>query len=718
MATTVGASTITINQDHQFLVCQRDATIQATGDVGYFARDTRLVSGYRVTLNGLPPILLDAMTIEHFSARHEFISPELPISGGFLATPEASLPARSVGFRLERTILEGVHEDYRLVNYALQPVRLSLEVEIESDFADLFDVRWHRLVRRGSLQTTWRPDQGELETTYRNDGFERTLVVRVARTDSPAQFANGALVFPLELAPKQVWETCLEWLPVQDGRRGRVLGCRQLTGKGGEVETGRLPPVEVSTSHPTLPAIWRQAVTDMEALRMADFAAGRSIFVPAAGIPWYVTLFGRDSLVVSMQSISGFPEFALGALERLGRFQATDDDPQQDKEPGKIPHELRFGELAELNLLPFAPYYGTADATPLYIIVLSYAYQWTGRRRLLDRYRPNAEAALRWLLESGDLDGDGFQEYRRRSERGLYNQGWKDSNDAIRHEDGTIAPVPLALCELQGYAFDALGRMAEMYELWGDEERAHDLRRRARRLYDRFNEDFWWESEGTYYLGLDGEKRPIRSVASNVGHCLSSGIVAPERAGRVVDRLMAPDMWTGWGIRTLSADHPGYNPYSYHCGSVWPHDNATIAGGFRRVGRHEDAQRVAEGIIAAAERFDKYQVPELWAGLPREEAAFPVPYLGANVPQAWAAASIFRFVAILCGIHTVGATRTIYVNPDLPDWLPDITLHNLRAGRGAAVLRMRRDELEVLDNTTGFEVVHGPVPRKPVPDAD
>ena len=351
------------------------------------------------------------------------------------------------------------------------------------------------------------------------------------------------------------------------------------------------------------------------------------------------------------------------------------------------------------------------------MVVLSYAYEWSADKRLLRRYRPAAEAALRWMLESGDRDGDGYQEYATRSTRGLFNQGWKDSAVAIQHEDGRIPSVPIALCELQAYAFDALLRMARIREAFGDDDGSHELRTRARRLYDRFNDDFWWESEGTYYLGLDGDKRPIRSVASNAGHCLAAGLVPPDRADRVVDRLMAPDMWTGWGIRTLSADHPGYNPYAYHLGSVWPHDNATIAGGFRRYGRIKDAQRVAEGIFAAADLFESHRLPELFAGLDREPGGFPVQYLGANVPQAWAAASVFRFVAILCGIHAQGSRRRVYVNPDLPDWLPSITLRNLRAGKGAMDLRMERDKVDVLANTTGFEVVHGRVPRPALPDA-
>ena len=718
MAVIVGPSTITINHNNRFLIAQPDATIAPSDDVGFFAQDTRFVSTYGVTINGRAPVLLNAARIEHFSVRHEFASPELPLGTGALGASGISLPPRSIGFRLDRTISEGIHEDYDLVSYAPIPVRLILELEISSDFADIFDVRWKQLLRRGDLQTAWRQSTSQLRTTYRNGDFVRELVVRVAKAGAPAQFANGHLVFAFTLEPKETWHTCVHWLPVIGRRKARVLECSALLPEDAKLDTKVLPPVEIEADGSVLPAIWRQAVSDMEALRMEEFAVGRSVYVPAAGIPWYVTLFGRDSLVVAMESISGFPEFATGALDRLAAFQATDDVPEQDKEPGKVPHELRFGELAELGLLPFAPYYGTHDATPLFVVVLSYAYEWSADKKLLRRFRPAAEAALRWILESGDRDGDGFQEYGTRSSRGLFNQGWKDSAVAIQHHDGTIPELPIALCEFQGYAYDAMLRMAAIREVFDDPAGAADLRSRARRLYDRFNDDFWWESEGTYVLGLDGRKRQIRTVASNAGHCLASGIVAPDRADRVVDRLMAPDMWSGWGIRTLSADHPGYNPFAYHLGSVWPHDNATIAGGFARYGRIAEAQRVTEGIFAAAERFESYQLPELFAGLPREPGAFPVQYLGANVPQAWAAASVFRFVAILCGIHALGSKRTLYVNPQLPDWLPTVTIRNLRAGHGSADLRLERDQVEVLSNSTGFEIVHGSAPRAGPPGED
>jgi glycogen debranching enzyme len=430
-----------------------------------------------------------------------------------------------------------------------------------------------------------------------------------------------------------------------------------------------------------------------------------------------VTLFGRDSLIVSMMSISGYPEFASGAIKRLSELQATSDDPQRDMEPGKIPHEIRHGELAALGILPHQPYYGTHDATSLFIVVLSYLYQWTGDAAILERYLPNAEAALRWIDEHGDRDGDGLQEYATRSTRGYYNQGWKDAGDAIIDAKGAIAPLPIATCELQGYVYDAKTRMAEIYQVLGKPDRAGEVHAQATEIYERFNDRFWWEGEGTYALALDGKKRQVRSVASNAGHCLASGIVPPDRARRVTQRLLAEDMWSGWGIRTLSAAHPYYNPFSYHTGSVWPHDNAIVAGGFRHYGFDEEAAQVAKGIFDAAEQFPNHRLPELFSGVGRDEGGFPVQYLGASAPQAWAAASIFRLVAILCGIHarvSPEGERELFVNPALPPWLPSLTITRLRAGRGAVDLRVHDGEVEELSNSTGYTVI-ADVPPRPVP---
>jgi glycogen debranching enzyme len=701
----VGPSVIMINRDDRVLVCQPDARIVDGFDGGFFARDTRFVSGYGLLLNGRRPVLLNASPVQSFSARFEFTNDALLDAVG-------PVEPHTLAVRLDRTIAGGLHEDYDIVNYARRAVRLTIEVEVHSDFADIFDVKDGNTVRRGTIQTSWFRSKRELRTTYINSTFRRELVVGVAKADSPPQFANGRLVFVATIPPKGVWHTCIHWLPITESRRRpAVLECNAITAPLPAAPPS-LPRVRLETPNITVRRAWERSVLDMEALRLEDPSFERGVFIPAAGVPWFVTLFGRDSLVVSMQGISGFPEFAVGALRRLSVLQATGDDPERDMEPGKIPHEIRHGELAQLGLLPFQPYYGTHDATSLFVIVVSYLYHWLGDVGVIERYLPNVEAAMAWIDRSGDRDGDSFQEYATRSRHGYYNQGWKDAGDAIPAADGSLAPLPLAICELQGYAYDAKLRLGDMYEMVGRPKDAERLRKEAHRLFDRFNEAFWWEAEGTYYLGLDGNKRPIETVASNAGHLLASGIVPADRAARVVGRLMAEDMWSGWGIRTLSSDHPAYNPFSYHTGSVWPHDGATIAGGFRRYGFVEEASQVARGLFDAAERFQAYRLPELFAGLPRQTGSFPVQYLGANVPQAWAASAIFRLVALMCGIHarTDATGSRIYLDPALPDWLPSLSIQGLRAGRGAVDLAFNDGQANVASNTTRFEIVHEPPP--------
>jgi glycogen debranching enzyme len=696
----VGPAAITINRDDRVVVCAPDGRLEPDAEHGFFARDTRFVSGWSLALNGRRPLLLNSSPVQFFSSRYEF-------TNDVLHDPSGPIEPRTISLRLDRTVAGGVHEDYDVVNYGRRPVRLTIEIELDSDFADIFDVKRGEIVRRGTLNTRWFPGRSELRTVYQNGDFRRELVVEVDRASSRAQFANGRLVFVATIAPKDVWHTCVKWLPVTGaGRRPAVLDCNAIAEPLRELRPSRLPVVRLEAPNEAVRHAWDQAIADLEALRLEDPAFERSVVIPAAGVPWFVTLFGRDSLVVSWQVVAGYPEFAVGALRRLSALQASGDDPERDMEPGKIPHEIRHGELAQLGILPYTPYYGTHDATSLFVIVLSLLHDWVGDRGIVDRYLPAADAAMRWIDAFGDRDGDGFQEYATRSSRGYRNQGWKDAFDAVPHADGSLAPLPVALVELQGYAYDAKRRLAGLYELVGRDRDAHRLATEAAALFDRVNDAFWWESEGTYYLGLDGDKRPIRTVASNAGHLLATGIVPPDRAPLVVRRLMASDMYSGWGIRTLSSDHAAYNPFSYHTGSVWPHDNAIIAEGFRRYGFDAEAAEVARGLFDAAARLVAYRLPELFAGLPRQAGSFPVQYLGANVPQAWAAGGVLQLVGTLAGIHAQSGLRgsVIVVDPALPPWLPELTLRNLRAGRGWVSLRLTGRAVEVLENTTGFRI--------------
>lgn len=378
-------------------------------------------------------------------------------------------------------------------------------------------------------------------------------------------------------------------------------------------------------------------------------------------------------------------------MKKLAELQATETDDRRDAEPGKIPHEVRTGELAHFHLIPHTPYYGTADATPLYLIVLHEAWKWLGDEALLHEHRETALRCLEWIDRYGDLDGDGFQEYRTRSAQGYENMGWKDAGDAVVYPDGRQVRQPKALCELQGYVFDAWMRMAEVFEALGERERAAGLHAKASVLRAAFEDKFWCEDPGFYAFALDSGKRPVPTIASNVGHCLWSGIASPEHAARVVRRFFEPDMWSGWGIRTLSAQNPAYNPFSYQRGSVWPHDNGIIALGFKRYGFAAEAARVARDISEAASYFVSYRLPELYAGIERRPGTFPVLYPQANVPQAWAAGSVFHLLQAMLGIRADAPRGRLYVDPELPLWLPEITLHGLAVGRARVDLRFWRD---------------------------
>jgi glycogen debranching enzyme len=448
--------------------------------------------------------------------------------------------------------------------------------------------------------------------------------------------------------------------------------------------------------------LYRQALEDMAALRLPIVGTDHKIFLPAAGLPWFVAPFGRDSLLVSLQNLLIYPDFARGSLDILGSLQAKAEDDYRDAEPGKILHEIRYGELAHLKLIPHTPYYGTADATPLYLITLHATWRATGDKMLLERHLATAEDCLSWIDRYGDRDGDGFQEYQTKSPVGYENMGWKDSGDSVVYPDGSLVKGPKALCELQGYVYSAWQRMAEIFDELGKPGRAEELRIKAEALFKRFNDAFWDEDLGFYAFALDGEKKKVLTVASNPGHCLWSGIVPPERAAKVVKRLMAPDMWSGWGIRTLSALHPSFNPYNYQTGSVWPHDNAIIALGFKRYGFGAEAARIARDISDAGSHFLSNQLPELYTTIERDEDSFPVQYLGANVPQAWAAGSVFALMHAILGTVPDAPRGKLYVDPLLPAWLPDLTLLDLHVGRDRFDIRFWRDGDE-----TQFEVLNG-----------
>ena len=679
----VGPPLLTINNSGTFMVTDLAGEIAADTEQGLFANDTRFVSYYSISANGRSWKRRTSSTPTYYSAR-------IYLTNAQFSTIEDEVVAGTLALVVTRSVSDGVHEDLDIRNFGLKPVRFNLEIALRSDFADIFEVKSHRFVRRGKTETEWDKERQELKTRYTNHDFRRTFIARFI-SDSPASDANGRITFDVNLPPGAEWHGCNEFVLIEnDHVRAPVRSCFD---KADETPFDALQrdwlgrATSLTSGNEDLYRLYRQSVEDMGALRLHDHDSSGDLWVPAAGVPWFVTLFGRDSLLVGLQNTLVNPGFALGALKKLAEFQAAEVDDWRDAEPGKIPHEIRFGELAHFHLIPHTPYYGTADATPLYLIVLHEAWKWLGDASLLREYRDVALRCLDWIDGYGDLDRDGFQEYQTRSKQGYENMGWKDSGDACVYPDGTPVRQPKALCELQGYVFDAWMRMAEVFDALGEPQRASNLRSKAADLKSRFEQCFWCEDIGYYAFMLDPEKQPVRTIASNAGHLLWSGIVSRHHAALVVKRLFEPDMWSGWGVRTLSARNPAYNPYSYQLGSVWPHDNGIIALGAKRYGFADEAARIARDISEAASYFVSYRLPELYGGVQRGPGTFPVQYSAANVPQAWAAGGVFHLLQAILGLQADAPNHRLNIDPQLPHWLPDLRLSGLTVGQAKVDLR-------------------------------
>jgi glycogen debranching enzyme len=695
----VGPHQIAIHHGQTVLVSEPDGQINWPSEKGLYFFDTRVISSWTIYANGEPWELLNGGAITYYASRTYLTNRRVPTFGGIISP-------RTLGLVVSRLIGDGVHEDIEVTNNGMQRVHFQLEISLRCDFADIFEVKAGNIVRRGRIATTWSQSKQRLRTSYRNGDFVRAITIAPGHGQAQATYSNGRLSFEISLDPAEAWHCCLLYT-LEDGERlfrppHQCADQHQKTHHAERLSDWLRSVLKIRCSNEEFYRLYRQALEDMAALRLPIIGTDHKVFLPAAGLPWFVAPFGRDSLIVSLQNTLIYPDFARGSLDIMGSLQAKTKDDYRDAEPGKIPHEIRYGELAHFKLIPHTPYYGTADATPLYLITLHAAWRATGDTELLERHLETAEECLSWIDNYGDRDGDGFQEYQTRSPVGYENMGWKDSGDSVVYPDGSLVKGPKALCELQGYVYDAWLRMSDIFEELGKLRRAEELRAKAATLFKRFNEAFWDEELGFYVLALDGEKKKVLTVASNAGHCLWSGIVPSERAEKVVKRLMAPDMWSGWGIRTLSALHPAFNPYNYQTGSVWPHDNAIIALGFKRYGFGAEAARIARDISDAGGHFLLNQLPELYTTIDRDEKSFPVQYLGANVPQAWAAGSVFALLQAILGVVPDAPRGKLYLDPLLPKWLPDLTVFDLHVGRDRFDIRFWCDGEE-----TQYDVLKG-----------
>ena len=670
------------------LACGPEGYLRADQLHGLFAGDTRVLSTYRLSIGGKPWLLLGRSRIGRATACWEFQNPAI-------RDPFGEIPAGHLLLSLRRRVDGVVHDDLRVASYHPRTVKIRLTLQIDADFADIFEVRSRTLRPRLKVRRDPRLCDGLL--SYEVDGFSRKLHIRCSPECISPTYTGSQIIFDLDLASNTEWQCCFDLIPEIDGRRL-------------EPSTDPHGP-EMSPA-----AEYRHVSIRAAGILELPFERGRddlyALAVPspqhppyvAAGVPWFLALFGRDTLVTALMSGLDGVWPALGALSALAPWQATERDDWRDAEPGKLPHEVRHGELASRGLIPHSAYYGAHDVPALYCLTLWHAWRWTGDRRLLDTYLGTALSAMRWCDELGDRDGDGLLEYGTRSRQGYFNQSWKDSGDAIVYEDGGIASLPLATVELQGYLFAAKLALAEVLDDLGRRDEAERLRRGAIMLRRLVEERFWMEDHGFYAMALDGHKRQVTSISSNPCHLLWCGLPTRERAQRVAARLLQPDLFSGWGLRTLSGHHRAFNPLSYQLGSVWPHDTALAIAGLWRYGLYREAAALAESILEAAGAFEEGRLPELFCGLDRSHG-LPVPYEEANSPQAWAAAVPILIAQLFLGLVPDAPRGRCVLNPHLPKWLPRLELHGMTIGNGSLDITISRRGTEtVVDHITAKDI--------------
>ncbi len=668
---------LTILEGSTFCVSdERGDIVEPT--MGFFAHDTRFLSRWALTINGARPLMLASRKVEYYSAAFFLRNPVV----GDLENDELSIGR-------ERFVGDSMQEHIVVSNHSRRRISFDLALELGNDFADIFAVKEYDFALGDPERA--RPLPQPVAPVYEEGDNQFVIAVKEENFHGLTQVvlsergeaSDSTVTYRVELEPRESWRLRADVIPSAEGMpvAAEIVERRfgdELARVRASLAAWRLRVPQLRSSWDELTHTFGRSVADLSSLRM-DEDPRLSGALPAAGMPWFMTVFGRDTIITCLQTLLFGPELAQNALAVLAELQATEDDASIDAEPGKIVHEVRHGKGAHAW---FPRYYGTVDATPLYLILLSEVWRWTDDAGLVRDLREPALRALEWIDEHGDLDGDGFVEYQRRSPHGLLHQSWKDSGDSQLFQDGRHAEPPIAPCEVQGYVYDAKVRLAELArEVWRERELAERLERDAEELRVRFDQAFWCDARGGYYaLALDGNKKPVDSLTSNIGHLLWSGIVPPERVDAVVDQLMGEALWSGWGVRTMSATDAGFNPLAYHNGTVWPHDTSLIAWGLARYGRWPEAHRIIRRMLDAASYFD-YQLPEVFAGFSRTETPFPIPYPTAARPQAWAAGSPVLLLQLLLGLEPDHRRHVLGTNApeDVPAWAGSIRLTGVRA---------------------------------------
>ena len=657
------------------------------GDQGLYHAGTRFLSRFELMLGRRRPFLLSStISADNTILAADLTNPDV-VRGDHVLVPRGSLHI----FR-GRTLWNGHSvERIRIANHSTHPIQTPLALHFDADFADVFEVRGTRREHRGRRAG----DQADVDrAVLRYEGLDRVSRQTVIRWDRhPARYDTSAVVFSITLQPQEVTELEVSVACEVRVRRRATLRFTDIVDRAREAVAARaIRECRVVSSNESLNRWFSRSSADLH-MMLTETPYG---VYPYAGIPWFSTPFGRDGIITALQTLWASPDIARGVLEFLAATQATTHAEAQDAEPGKILHEMRNGEMAALGEIPFGRYYGSADATPLFVVLAAAYFERTADRELIDRLWPHILAALQWMERYGDRDGDGFIEYARRSPTGLVQQGWKDSYDSVFHADGTLAPAPIALCEIQGYAYQAWRGAARLARLRGDLEASRDWRARAMQLRSRFDQAFWCDELGTFALALDGAKQPCRVRTSNAGHCLFSGIARPGHAGRIAEVLMTDAMFSGWGIRTVAGGEGRYNPMSYHNGSVWPHDSAIVAAGLARYGFTGSATRILCGMLDLSQAVDAHRLPELICGFHRRGGESPTLYPVACAPQAWAAGAAYMLLGACLGLEIdAGARRVAFRRSMLPEGVDWIRLTNLHVGDARLDLLLTRHAHDV-----------------------
>jgi glycogen debranching enzyme len=662
------AGSVSILDGSTFLVSQENGDVQAgpTQPDGLFYKDMRHLSTWKLVVNNVDLDVLSTDTVEYYYAQFFCVPP----TGTIYKNPTISVVRR-------RLIGEGFVEQLAIVNHATEDQVIEARLTIGADFADLFEVK-DAQAKKGTYHHSVKEKQ--LVLGYRRESFVRETVI--ASSIAPTEISEKGFVFRFTLKPKTIWQTELQVKPVT----GDVEHSPKFAGAAGDRLRDDfakwLDKLPALTAYPDqIRQLYMRSLSDIAALRFYPDAFPQD-FIPAAGLPWFMAMFGRDSILTSYQALPYVPELAATTLRVLAAAQGKVQDDFREEEPGKILHELRFGELTHFHERPQSPYFGGSDTTPLYLVLLDEYERWTGDTDLVRSLEPNARAALEWIDRFGDSDGDGYIEYEKKTNLGLDNQCWKDSWNSILFADGSLAPTPRATCEIQGYAYDAKVRCARLArEVWKDTKLAAKLEGEAEKLKQRFNKDFYVPERKFFAVALDGKKRKVDSLTSNIGHLLWSGIVDKDKAEDLVRHLMGPDLFSGWGVRTMGKKEGGYNPIEYHNGTVWPHDNSIIAAGLARYGYRNEAAQIVAAIFESSVFFN-YRLPEVFAGYDRNLTGFPVRYPTASSPQAWAAGAPLLGIRVLLGMEPKG--NVLESEPVLPSWIGTLALEGIPGRWGKA----------------------------------